>query len=125
LFDECTSNLLVREDGNICGGTCVRGKYLIVPEGVCISNCDSSIYVTKDNTWGLCKDVNNTHQYKIINGIECLSEKPHNTEYYNENLKLLICKSGYILNDSFCVPHYYEACETYVDYSTLKIIKNV
>ena len=79
--DECTSNLLVREDGNICGGTCAHGKYLIVPEGVCVSNCDSSIYVTKDNAYGLCKDVNSTHQYKIINGIECLSEKPHNNEY--------------------------------------------
>ena len=38
-------------------------------------------------------------------------------EYYNENLKLLKCKNGYILEDNQCVPHCYPTCRTCSEYS--------
>jgi hypothetical protein len=41
----------------------------------------------------------------------------NSTEYYNEDLKLLKCKSGYILKDGTCTTHCYETCETRSEHS--------
>ena len=66
---------------------------------------------------GLCKDIDNSKPYKIINSTECLSSIPDEAEEYNSKLKLLKCKSGYILNGNNCVPHCYPTCETCSTYS--------
>ncbi|MBO6243373.1 MAG: hypothetical protein J6O41_02240, partial [Clostridia bacterium] len=41
----------------------------------------------------------------------------NSTEYYNEDLKLLKCKSGYILEERQCIPHCYSTCKTCSEYS--------
>ena len=38
-------------------------------------------------------------------------------EYYNEDLKLLKRKNGYILEDNQCVPHCYSTCKSCSEYS--------
>ena len=118
-IEECTSgSIILSDDGNICGSSCASGKYLRIPEGVCVSECNTSIYMIDGTKCGLCRDLDSSKQYRIINSEECLSSKPDNTIYYNENLFLLECKSGYILNQSTCVPYCYEKCKTCSQYST-------
>ena len=90
---------------------------MIIPEGVCSSECSNYIYVTDGNKCGLCRDLNTTHKYKLINGTKCLEEIIENSEIYNSELYLLICKSGYILYDNKCVSHCYENCESCSDFS--------
>ena len=120
-LSQCTENSNILDtDGNKCGTGCDDGKYLIVPEGVCSSICDNSIYVIRETNCGLCKDVDSTNKYKIINGTECVSGIIDGSEEYNSDLKLLVCKSGYILNGSICSPHCYESCELCTEYSTDK-----
>ena len=118
---ECTSgNIKVDIDGNKCDESCGPGKYLIVPEGVCSSECDLSIYIqsTENNYCGLCRDLGGTKKYKIINGTECLESIPEGAKVLYPDLYLLVCDSGYILNNSICSPHCYESCEKCSDYST-------
>ena len=44
----CTSGKIIEDvNGNKCEEACKTGEYLIVPEGVCTSKCDSSIYIIK------------------------------------------------------------------------------
>ena len=118
-IDECDSNNIIYDvDGNKCGINCDEGKYLIVPEGICSSECNSLIYITRGTYCGLCRDLESDNKYKILNGTECLSDIPEGAEIYNSNLFLLSCKKGYILNENICVPHCYESCETCSDYST-------
>ena len=75
-ISECSSNNIILDiDGNKCADECDDNQYLIVPEGVCSKECNTSIYIISGKNCGLCRDVNNTNQYKIINSTECLSEK--------------------------------------------------
>ena len=123
-IEECSSGteLILDEDGNKCGTiTGSENKYFLIPEEVYISKCDLSIYVVdSSNRCGLCRDMNNEKPNKLINTTECLSDNqiPVGAEYYKENLKLLVCKSGYILNEGTCIPHCFENCETCTEYST-------
>ena len=76
------------------------------------------MYVTNSSKHcGLCRDLNSSYPYKLINTTQCINDIPEEAVIYNEQLKLLKCKSGYILNDTKCVPHCYKTCETCSEYS--------
>ena len=118
LSTKSSNNVILDSDGNRCGTSCDNGKYLLTPESICLTNCDTSIYISdNDNKCGLCKDIDTYKPYKLIGSTECLSEIPNNAEEYNTNSHLLICKSGYILNENNCVPHCYTTCVTCSAYS--------
>ena len=57
--------------------------------------------------------------YKLINVQGCLNEIPNNAEYYNENQKLLKCKTNYHLENNQYLPILcFERCETCSEVST-------
>jgi hypothetical protein len=118
--EECTtgSSIILGINGNSCGSSCTSGYLKLIPEEVCIPECDLSIFVKNDSYCGLCRDMYSDKKYKLINGTECLSNISEGYEVYNENLGLLVCKSGYIFNNSVCVPHCYNTCEICTEYST-------
>ena len=121
--EECSSDqkILYDVDGNKCVGindNCGSGKINLIPENICVSQCNTSIYTSNGTHCGLCRDMDNGKKYKFINGTECLSEIPtEGAKLYNENLSLLICDSGYILQDNTCKVHCFNTCETCFDYS--------
>ncbi len=70
-INECSQsdNIIHDVDENRCGENCDYNKYLIMPEEVCISECNIDIYISYDHHHcGLCRDLNSTHKYKLING---------------------------------------------------------
>ena len=90
----------------------------MIPEGICLNKheCNLNIYIFNEGETkcGLCKNINsNDAIYKLINVQGCLNEIPNNAEYYNENQKLLKCKTNYHLENNQCLPVLcYERCET-------------
>ena len=126
-LESCSGKIIYDTDGTKCGASndscSTYGKVTLLPEEICIlsSQCNSSIYTLNSSHCGLCKDMNSTHQYKFINGSNCLKEIPIGSKIYNSNLSLLVCDNGYILdNNDTCIPHCYNTCETCSDYSTNK-----
>ena len=121
-LNECSrTNLILDDEGNKCQARCGTGKIKLMPEGYCIKreSCDLNIYeLNSDSTeCGLCKyfNSNNDAQYKFINTRGCISitSLPTNAEYYNENSKLLQCKTDHHLNSGECVPDFcFERCLT-------------
>ena len=119
-METCSSgNLILDPSGNECQSDCDSGKIKFMPEGICIeqSLCDQNYYTlyNSNKECGLCSYFySSTSKYKLVNTSGCLSEMPDNTEYYNENLFLLKCKTNYGLNsNNECVPEYcYERCAT-------------
>ena len=124
-IEECPSgnDIILDDEGNKCGPTTPTNKVLLIPEGVYISSCDTSIYFSNGTHCGLCRDMDVTKPYKFINGTECISPFPSNANYYNvenqqlKSLNLLVCNSGYILSGNECIPHCYESCATCTVYS--------
>ena len=118
-----SNNLILDIDGNKCSSStaCEDGKYTLLPEGVCISSCNTTIYVLQGNNCGLCRDLENTKKYKIIDSTICLSQSeiPVEAEEYNPNFYLYKCKSGYQLGEDgkTCIPHCYPTCKTCSEYS--------
>ena len=113
--------MILDEEGNKCQANCDAGKIKLMPEGYCIKSesCDLNIYeLNSDSTeCGLCKYINSNSdaQYKFINTRGCISitSLPTNAEYYNENSKLLQCKTNHHLDNGECVPDFcYERCQT-------------
>ena len=74
-------------------------------------------YISYGLNCGLCRDLNNTHKYKLLNGTECLNEIIEGSENYISRFYLLVCKRGYILNDNKCIPHCYERCKICSEFS--------
>ena len=119
-IEKCSSgNVILDIEGNYCNtSSCVAsGKLLLIPEEVCISECNTSIYIKNSSHCGLCRDMNSS-QYKVIDGEDCIDEIPEGAEIYNSDLFLLKCKSGFILQGSTCVPHCYDNCYRCSEYST-------
>ena len=119
--ESCTdNNLLLDSDGNKCQDQCDEGKIKLMPESICIplSECDTNIYTinTDNNQCGVCNYFYpEGNKYKLVNTTECIDTMPLNTEYYNINLNLLKCKSGYYLDNNQCLPNpetCYEKCKT-------------
>ena len=74
-LESCPDNsyLILDIDGNKCSSStvCGDGKYTLLPEGVCISFCDTTIFVIQGTNCGLCRDLDNSKKYKIINSTVC------------------------------------------------------
>ena len=91
-YVECPSGQILVLDtinSNYCVEESSDDYYILKPDNIPIANCDESFYVIQNkNECGLCKDLNINKQYKIINEKECI-EKPENTYYINEQLKIL------------------------------------
>ena len=119
-IEECPSNeIIIRDsDGNKCGTSCDNNKYLFIPDNVCITDCDSSMYgANSDKKCGLCEDLDNSKPYKLKGSLDCLFDIPALAEEYDTNLHLLRCKNGYIEEGNNCIPHCYPTCLTCSDYS--------
>ena len=124
-LEDCTGDgvLLIRDvTKNFCGTKCPDGKYLLVPDNICDTSCDTSIYVVDEENkkCGLCKDMDEK-PYRFIGGDRCLREIPEGGYEYNSKLKLLKCKSGYKTDPSdvnSCVTNCHSSCKTCSDYST-------
>jgi hypothetical protein len=57
---------------------------------VCIDECDSSLYITQNpNICGLCKNLNHSYPFKIINESFCREGKLENTYFYDKQLNIL------------------------------------
>ena len=116
-IDQCP-HIMLDPEGNKCQSNCDEGKIEMIPEGICLNKheCNLNIYIFNEGETkcGLCKNINsNDAIYKLINVQGCLNEIPNNAEYYNENQKLLKCKTNYHLENNQCLPVLcYERCET-------------
>jgi len=120
-IDECTSpNRIIRDsEGNICGQGCNDpNKYLLIPDDICVKECDTNIYISNSSKiCGLCKDMDSSKPYRFIGGTECITDVPMGGYEYNSRLKLLKCKNGYIFNENTCIPHCYRTCSICSEYS--------
>ena len=73
---------------NFCGTKCQ--KYIMVPTGICVNECDQNIYHTEDNyLCGYCKDINVSYPYKLLNKSGCYKNIPSGVYLYNSEYKLL------------------------------------
>ena len=111
--DTCTDGYLLDLEGNKCGSECPSGKFVFEPLKVCTNKCNEDYYVISGNKCGLCKDINESHPYKLINGTECLDGIIDNSYVYNAKLKLLKCENGYHRENNTCVEDIlcYELCK--------------
>ena len=114
-LEKCNNNdYKLDVDSNICSPdiNCGENKLMLLPNQVCIEKCDESIYIKNGTHCGLCRDFGiNGKEYKLINGTECIEYNNNTMEYFNEKLKLLICKNNYTLKNNDCVPICYESCK--------------
>ena len=75
---ECTDeNYILDLEGNKCGNSCEGGKIFLIREKICNYTCDESIYETKDDQCGLCKQIDYGNPYKLINTPGCLPSIPN------------------------------------------------
>ena len=126
-IEDCSDDtILIRDvDKNFCGTKCPNNKYLLVPDNICDSQCDTSIYVVDEENkkCGLCKDMDDK-PYRFIGGNKCISENeiPEGAYEYNSKLKLLKCKSGYQTdpsNANSCITNCHSSCKTCSDFSSV------
>ena len=117
-LEKCPSGqkIMFDVDGNKCVAldkNCDEGKLMLIPENICISECDNStIYINNETHCGLCRDMDEMKKYKFIYGSKCLSEIPEGAIIYNKNFSLLICDEGYTLKDNECEKNCYITCKT-------------
>ena len=82
-------------------------NYILMPDEVCIEECDENIFtIINDNNkkqCGLCRDLNKTNPYKLINTKKCFSTPPEGTKIIDEKLKLINCSDGYTLKNDTCI----------------------
>ena len=104
-IEYCDNDNVLDTDGNKCASECGGSKILLYPQNICTTSCDTNFYVRNDNKCGLCKDLNSSNPFKLINTPGCVDNFDENIyEYYNEEKKLLQCKSEYKLENDQCVP---------------------
>ena len=121
--EECSDGkkLMFDVDGNKCvdqNSQCDPGKLILVPEDICVSECNTTIFTKNGTHCGLCRDIEKDKKYKFINGNNCLERIPEEgAVLYNKNLSLLVCDKGYILQDDKCVTHCFSTCNRCYDYS--------
>ena len=111
-------------DANTCDTGCTGEKIKLMPDDICIEKnlCNLTIYIlnSDESICGLCSYFDSTgDKYRLIGTNGCLNRIPDNTEYYNEKLYLLKCKTNYHLDSGLCVPDScYEACQSCSEVST-------
>ena len=115
---ECTDeNYILDLEGNKCGNSCDGGKIFLIRKKICNYTCDESIYETKDDQCGLCKQIDYGNPYKLINTPGCLPSIPEGVEPYNDKLNLLKYKIGYKLENKTIVINCYDTCANCSEYS--------
>ena len=125
-LSSCSGSNLKRDPsaGNVCSEECLNGKIRLMPDDICIekSSCNLTIYIlnSDESICGLCSYFNSSGaKYRLIGTEGCLSSIPSNSEYYNENLYLLKCKTDYHLESNSCVPdNCFVRCEECSEVST-------
>jgi len=57
--------------------------YTLYPENIVIDSCYINIYILNEinNNYDLCKDLNESFPYKLINNESCLKDKTNKTYY--------------------------------------------
>ena len=103
--EQCDNSDQLRLDtkfGNKCVGNrpCFWDELNILkPENICIEKCDENYYIQKkqnlQNECWLCKDLNSSFPYKLINRAECFKDLPQNSQIINKELFLVKCIEGY------------------------------
>ena len=114
--DYCPKEYLLDTEKNQCSesSSCLNGKFKLMPSGVCDNKCDPNYFIYNDNKeCGLCRDLDPDNKYKLVGGQSCLSSIGNYMEYFNKNLFLLKCKSGFIIENDDCVKHKncYDLCK--------------
>jgi hypothetical protein len=101
---QCKSNCgygqsvwLDADDGNYCLERLKCGvKYILLPNKICSHSCNESIFHIEGKYCGLCKDLYEDESYTLLDNKTCIKEKPINTFFINQNMKIIkFC-------DSFC-----------------------
>ena len=91
---------------NLCNSELKCENYILMPNEVCIETCDENIFTIIDGNnkqCGLCRDLNKTNPYKLINTKKCFSTPPEGTKIIDDKLKLLNCLDGYTLKNDTCI----------------------
>lgn len=102
---------------NFCGNIC-NSKYILIPHNICTDICDESIFSINDNKCGLCKDFGDGNEYKFYNQSGCVKEKPENSIYVNEDLKIIDCDNNYKYENGKCILKCHDNCNNCTMYST-------
>ena len=102
---------------NFCGNNC-KTKYILMPDNICSDTCDERIFIIKNNKCGLCKDLGDGNVYKFYNQPGCLKEKPENSIYVNEDLKIIDCDNNYKYENGRCIQNCHNNCDKCSMYST-------
>ena len=105
--EECPhgQKIIFDVDGNKCGDitqNCDDDKILLYPYDICVKECDNDKFIFLQNTCGLCKKYFPEKPYHIKGSNECLDSIPDNTDIYNLEAGLLVCKENYYLEDNMC-----------------------
>ena len=100
--ESCSGNYVL-DTGNKCKSECSANKILLIPQRICNLTCDENYFQESNAQCGLCKDITDSTPYKLIGTSGCKANLDENSEeYYNVDKKLLMCKSGYKLENNIC-----------------------
>lgn len=142
-LEKCDSKneIIDSEKYNHCGERNSCPNNILMPDNICINACNESIFIKTNNYCILCKDINNSAPFKLINEEGCLENKPENTYYINEDLKIIDkchdfckkcvgkfdnqcteCKNGYQLKNGKCIANTicFPSCSDCIEYSNNK-----
>ena len=82
--------------GNHCSTSTNCDNYKILPDNICVNSCEKDFTITDNNKQCyLCKEYQTSKPYTDIKNNKCLSSKPSNSYYINEDLKII----GYCINN--------------------------
>ena len=80
------SNILISHyKPNYCGTSCEKTSFILFPNNICIEDedCDETIYYKNNNNeCGLCKDIGEGSDYKLINSTGCYKSCPKKSILY-------------------------------------------
>ena len=85
--DRCSFGeiILDTERGNYCNESQICTNYILIPDNICIKDCDKTVFASQQNKCGLCKYINPQRKYKHING-SCLPYLLPSTYYINQDM---------------------------------------
>ena len=128
--------ILDPENGNYCGEERECDNYTLIPENICINECDRNIYTLQEKKCGLCSVLYPDKTYYYLNEKECIENKKNKTYYVNYKLKIIadcsencnecssfefcnICDDGYQNNEGKCILEVcHEKCDGCEKYSS-------
>ena len=89
-YDKNHNIILSPEKGNYCSAEkiCEKNKKILLPEKICIDECNEHYYILKNDCCSICNDIEQNEIYTLIKNKTCVNSKPNNTYYINEELKM-------------------------------------